>query len=265
MNNVFNIAMIVEYDGSNYFGFQKQKYTNNTIASHLENAIYAFLKEKVDITVAGRTDSKVHALYQVISFKTNIKRTEGSWLKGVNNFLPDDIVIKKVAFVDDDFNARYSAISRTYRYYLYNSENKSVIFNKKVGYYKKPLDLSLIKKASKLLLGTKDFSSFKASNSQSKSPVKSISKIKIIHKKNLICFEISANSFLYHMIRNIIGAFIYIGIKKINISTFKNLINQKNRKLMPPTFMPNGLYLYYIKYETDYFNYEPEDLFNLNK
>lgn len=263
MNNTYNIAMIIEYDGSNYSGFQKQKYSSNTIASHLEDAIYNFLKEKVDITVAGRTDAKVHALYQVINFKTKIKRAEASWLKGVNNFLPNDIVIKQVAFVEDNFNARYSAISRTYRYYLYNNENKSAILNKNIGYYKKPLDINLIKKSSKLLIGTKDFSSFKASNSQSKSPIKSISKIKIIRKKNLICFEITANSFLYHMVRNIIGAFIYVGIKKIDISSFKKFIEHKNRKLMPPTFMPNGLYLYYIKYKNNYFNYEPEDLFDL--
>ena len=180
------VLLSIQYDGKNYYGWQEQK-TPDTVQGKLQEAIYKFCQEKVKIYVAGRTDSGVHALSQYAHFETNTKREESTWLLGLNSHLPDDIRINFVKFISDEFHARFSALSRTYRYIIYNNKIKPCLNRNKVGwYYLHHLDENKMQNAANKLVGEKDFSCFRSAHCQSKSPIKKINDIMVIRKKNLI-------------------------------------------------------------------------------
>lgn len=252
-----NIAMVVEYDGSNFYGFQKQLGNVRTIQSALETALFKFTKVPVSIITAGRTDAGVHATHQVINFTTPAMRELHKWHCGVNALLPNDIVIKKVIPVSLEFNARYDAIRRTYSYYLLSSNIRPAILYKKVGWYHKQLNTAKMQEASQLLLGQQDFSSFRASNCQAVTAIRNITHVSITPAQNwhpdVICITITANAFLYHMVRNIIGALVYVGNGNLSVAEFGDLIKAQNRKIAPPTFMADGLYFTNVEYSMDYF------------
>jgi tRNA pseudouridine38-40 synthase len=257
LNKQQNIALVIEYDGTNYSGFQRQ-IGQSTIQDKLEEAITKFTNSNINIIPAGRTDRGVHALYQVINFKTEAIRSMHSWFEGLNSLLPDDIAVKDVKIVDDAFNARFAAVSRTYHYYLYLTANKPAILNSKVGICLDKLAINLMQQAINKIEGQHDFSSFRAANCQAKNPVKIMHQAKISLKENylhgqLLRFEFKANSFLYHMIRNIVGALVYVGNGKISIEQFEQILEQKDRKIAPPTFMADGLYLVDVDYNSDVF------------
>jgi len=213
------------------------------------------------VITAGRTDSGVHARYQVISFESNAKRSLHGWIRGANALLPRDIVVQDVANVKDDFDARYSALSRTYKYYLYQNPVRSALLDKKVGWYHSLLDIVAMSDAAKFLIGTQDFSSFRAAECQAANPVRDLSVFRITENNKIICFEITANAFLHHMIRNIIGALVYVGNGKLSVDGFRDLILARNRKLAPPTFMPDGLYLTNVTYKEEIFSYKAQPIF----
>ena len=245
-----NIACLVEYDGSSFYGFQKQNDVR-TIQVELENALSQFTNQEISVICAGRTDTGVHATGQVINFNTSVIRPLGAYTRGVNALLPKDITILKAVTVADDFHARFSAVSRTYVYYLYNCPTRPAILNSKVGWYHGELNLSSIQEACSLLIGEHDFSSFRASQCQANNPVKLMHQCELeISQLNpkILCFRFCANSFLHHMIRNIVGSMIYIGNGKLSINDFKKLIAQRNRVYAPPTFMADGLYLTQVNY-----------------
>ena len=249
-----NIACLVEYSGENYFGYQKQNTTNQTIQYYLELALSKFAREKIDTIVAGRTDTGVHASHQVINFQTSVTRHSNSWIRGANNFLPKDICIKDAIDVHDNFHSRFDAIDRTYKYYLYNDQIRPAILNKKVGWCFQSLNLEKMQLAAMVLLGTHDFSSFRASGCQANNPIRDMKYINIYNYTNkIICFEFRANSFLYHMIRNIVGGLLYVGKGSIEVDDFKELFLAKNRTKSPPTFMADGLYLSNITYANNLF------------
>jgi tRNA pseudouridine38-40 synthase len=250
-----NIACLVEYSGENYFGFQRQNSTIKTIQYHLEDSLSRFAKEPISIIVAGRTDTGVHATHQVINFKTNVERGSNNWIRGANSFLPPDICLKDILEVDVDFNARFDAIDRTYQYYLYNDPVRPAILNQKVGWYFQPLDIETMQLASKCLIGNNDFSSFRATGCQANNPIRDMKEVKIYqYTSKIICFEFRANSFLYHMIRNIVGALVYVGKGNISVKQFEELLLNKDRTKSPPTFMADGLYLTNINYKNKIFN-----------
>ena len=249
--NSKNLALVVEYDGANYCGFQKQqKYL--AVQNILDLAISKVANHKVQTIGSGRTDSSVHALFQIVNFISYNDRTLNNWLNGINSLLPNDIVIKEIQFVPNSFNARFSAIERTYHYYLYIANTRTAILNSKVGYYNKELNLQLINEALNLIKGEKDFSCFKAENSQTECNIRNMYEAKMSIKKfsshQLIRFEFTANGFLYHMIRNIMSTLIYIGSNKMSLLDLQHLLESKNRKLAPYTFMADGLYLVNIIY-----------------
>lgn len=247
--------MLIEYDGSNFYGFQKQNDVR-TVQGELERVLTKFAGHKVDIITAGRTDRGVHALYQVVNFITNVDRPLNSWLRGLNALLSLDIVVNQVRLVASDFNARYHAIARTYHYYLYNHPIRPGMLYKKVGWYYAPLDTALMQEACQNLIGWHDFSSFRATGCQALTPVRQIlhSSLTPINDK-LLCFEITANAFLYHMVRNLVGTLIYIGNHRLSLDGLQKLLNEKSRLKAPPTFMPDGLYLANITYKTPIFDY----------
>ncbi|MFN8770145.1 MAG: tRNA pseudouridine(38-40) synthase TruA [Neisseriaceae bacterium] len=254
LNNIKNIACLVEYDGSKFFGFQKQnsKSSNiSTIQGELEVALSKFTNEKISITSAGRTDTGVHALGQVINFKTTANRTIAGFIRGTNALLPSEIVIHDCIIVNESFNARFDAVSRTYYYYLLNTPTHPAILHNKVGWYYGKLDLLSMQKACSLLLGEHDFSSFRAANCQANNPIKIMLTSEVNQSltiNNLLQFKFTANSFLYHMVRNIIGALVYVGNGKLSVNEFAQLIVKKDRTKAPPTFMADGLYLAKVSY-----------------
>ena len=257
-----NIALVVEYDGAQFFGFQKQKQNFRTIQEELEKALSKFANHEINITTAGRTDTGVHALFQVVNFKTDAKRQMYGWMRGVNALLPDDIVIHEAVIVPEDFDARFSAISRSYKYYLLQDRAASAILCGKLGLYYKKLDVESMRVAGEYLIGLHDFSAFRASDCQANTPTRNLTCFNLSWQGNLLCFEFTANAFLYHMIRNIIGALVYVGVGKLSVAEFKKLFLSKDRTKAPPTFMPDGLYLSHVAYKEEYFSYQPKTYFS---
>ena len=246
------ILLSIQYDGKNYHGWQEQK-TPDTVQGKLQEAIYVFSQEKVKLHVAGRTDSGVHALSQYAHFDTNIQRDENSWLLGLNSLLPSDIRINFIKFIDSEFHARFSALSRTYRYVIYNNNIKPCLNRNKVGwYYLNNLDEKKMQLAAKNLIGEKDFSCFRSAHCQSKSPIKNINDIIITRKNNFIFIDIRANSFLYNMVRNIVGTLVLIGSGEKEISWIIELLDSKDRKKAGKQFPPEGLFLIDIEYDAKY-------------
>ncbi len=253
------VLLSIQYDGKNYHGWQEQK-TPETIQGKLQKAIYDFSQEKVKLYVAGRTDSGVHALSQYAHFETNTKRDENSWLLGLNSLLPSDIRINFIKFMDSKFHARFSALSRTYRYVIYNHKIKPCLNRNKVGwYYLHHLDEKKMQVAAKNLIGEKDFSCFRSAHCQSKSPIKNINDIIISRENNFILIDVNANSFLYNMVRNIVGTLVMIGSGEKEIFWIKELLASKDRTKAGKQFPPEGLFLIDIEYDEKYnLNYKPK-------
>ncbi|CAL4320198.1 tRNA pseudouridine synthase A [Buchnera aphidicola (Chaitophorus sp. 3695)] len=245
---MFNLAFGIEYDGSNYYGWESQ-IRIYSIKNILEYAISKIANHKVKIFCAGRTDSGVHAYNQVISFKTISKRKKKSWIQGVNSFLPKDISVIWVQHVLNDFHARYSAISRSYRYIIYNHTIRSSILQNRVNNIFFDLDVKKMYQSSQILIGEHDFSSFRASRCQSYSSFRKIIYINVYRiRKYFIVIDITANSFLYRMVRNIVGSLVEIGRGRKSKSWLLYVLNIKNRNISGPTVLAKGLYLLSVSY-----------------
>lgn len=249
------IVLGVGYDGGPYQGWQTQP-NGNTVQDTLELALQKFSNCELLTTCAGRTDAGVHAIEQVVHFDTSLQRELYSWVSGVNAFLPPSIAVQwareiKVCegFDPENFHARYSAHSRTYHYLLYNHPVRSPIWAGRAGWFFRPLRLGSMLEASANLLGEHDFSVFRAAGCQAKSPIKHMYEVNIRQHGDLIIFSLRANAFLHHMVRNIVGALIFVGMGKQEPRWISDLIECKNRSLAAPTFMPDGLYLAKITYD----------------
>lgn len=242
------IALQLQYSGRHFYGWQKQPGNLPTVQTHLEYALTKIADHPIEVVCAGRTDRGVHALKQVVHFETDAQRSLYSWTHGTNHFLPVDIAVTAANFVTNDFHARFSAHQRSYRYVLYNHSIRPVLLDGQVGWYFLPLDADAMHQAALHLLGKHDFSVFRSSECQAKSPIKELYHTDIYRQEDIICFDFTANGFLHHMIRNIVGALIYVGCGKYSQQQFIDLLQERNRLLAPPTFMPDGLYLTHITY-----------------
>ena len=242
------IAASVEYDGQSFCGWQRQTDVPN-IQILIEVALSSIAQSKITITAAGRTDSGVHALGQIIHFDTNVIRPISAWVKGVNSLLPLSIRIMWAQEVPDKFHSRYSVILREYQYLLINSSINSAIFNAYAGWNFYSLNYNFVHQACMNFIGEHDFSSFRSSECQAASPVRQIYSFDVNQFAEDYIFTIRANGFLHHQIRNMIGAIIIVGRELKNPDFINLLLSQKDRSKAPPTFMPNGLYLTNIKYD----------------
>ena len=241
-------ALGVEYDGSRYHGWQRQSAELSTIQNVIENALSTVADDRITTICAGRTDAGVHASGQVIHFDTCANRSERAWVFGSNSYLPKDIVITWAELVSEDFHARFSALQRHYRYVIYNCRTHSAIWNKKVTWYSRVLDEKAMMKAAQYLLGEHDFSSFRASNCQSKSPIRIIKKIEIKRYGDVVIIDMIANSFLHHMVRNIVGVLFEVGIGKQRVIHMQEVLLACNRQAAGVTAAPYGLYLMEVIY-----------------
>ncbi len=245
------IALGVEYDGAPYCGWQSQ--TNACgVQDFVETAIAKIAEHAIRIHAAGRTDTGVHAMMQVIHFDTEVSRPESAWLRGVNAFLPATIRVVWAKTVSDEFHARFSARQRSYQYLLFNQATAPAINASKAGWYHLPLDVSAMQQGIAYLQGEHDFSAFRASECQASSPVRTLNVASIKLHGEFIIFNFSANAFLQHQVRNMVGALIYVGKGKYPPEFIKELLEQKNRTLSPPTFSPNGLYLVGVEYDKNF-------------
>ncbi|ARC54986.1 hypothetical protein AOQ88_01910 [Candidatus Riesia sp. GBBU] len=245
------VVLGVEYNGKNYHGWQNQPNVRS-VQHNVEFALSKIANENIRTFCGGRTDSGVHAIEQVIHFETKSNRSDVSWVYGTNHYLPIDISVKWSRIVDKSFHARFSAVSRTYRYFILNDLVNSAIISENVCYQRKFLDENKMNKASRVLIGEKDFSSFRSSKCQSKSSVKKIRKVQVFRRENYVIIEITANSFLYNMVRNIVGNLIEIGLKKKKINWIEELLYLKDRKKSLKKAESKGLYLMYIEYPQMY-------------
>lgn len=245
------IALVLEYDGGRYCGWQSQP-QGCSIQDALEAALSAIAKEKIRVITAGRTDTGVHALYQVVHFDTAAQRPLSAWVRGVNALLPNDIAILWAAEVSDEFHARYSALERRYLYLLLNQPVRPGIHHHKVGWHHSPLELEKMQSAANILIGEHDFSAFRAAECQAKSPIRTMTQLHITRHGNLFVFDLRANAFLQHMVRNIIGCLVYIGKGKYSPEWMYELLENCNRMYAAPTFSAAGLYLADVKYHGDW-------------
>lgn len=246
------IALGVEYEGWSYQGFQMQNHTDNTIQWQLENAISKIACEPISICCAGRTDAKVNATGQVIHFDTNATRNINAWLMGVNSFLNKDIAITFAKEVSDDFHARFSAQARRYRYIIKNTTYNGGILNKGLSFYRFNYNIPLMHECAQMLIGEHDFASFKGADEQSKSTCRNIHFINVFKQQDFIIFDIQANAFLNHMVRNIVGSLLEVGSGQKDKGWFKFIFDAKDRSIAGPTAHPQGLYLVDVIYSSSF-------------
>lgn len=216
----------------------------------LEAALAAIADTRVvATTAAGRTDRGVHARLQVAHFDTEAKRPGSAWVRGVNALLPDAVAVLWSREVPDEFHARYSARSRTYRYALLNRAVRPALSARHAGWFHLPLDVQKMREAAALLVGEHDFSAFRSSECQAKSPVRTIFGLDVSRESDTIHFVVRANAFLHHMVRNLVGSLVYVGKGKHPPQWVGDLLRSRDRAQAAPTFGPEGLYLETIEYE----------------
>lgn len=250
--DMHRIAVGVEYNGAAFNGFQKQNSSASTVQARLEYALSRVANEPVTLICAGRTDAGVHATGQVIHFDTLARRPLKAWLEGVNTHLPDDIRVKWSREVSYRFHARFSALSRTYRYLILSAPVRTAIMQKQVSWTSYPLDLERMRQAAELLLGEHDFTSFRAAQCQAVSPVREVTVLRLFRHGELTVLEITANAFLHHMVRNIAGVLMDIGRGVKPVSWVAELLDAKNRNLAAATGHPFGLYLVAVGYPDEF-------------
>jgi tRNA pseudouridine38-40 synthase len=235
------IALGVSYNGTGYDGWQSQP-SGRTIQDRLEHALARFADAPVSTLCAGRTDAGVHGLMQVVHFDTQVEREPFSWVRGTNSFLPPDIAVQWAQAVPDAFHARASATARRYAYVLLESPVRPSVESARVGWTFRPLDEAPMREAAALLLGEHDFTSFRASACQAKSPVKDMRRIDMARRGAYWRFEFEANAFLHHMIRNIMGCLLAVGTGARPASWMGQVLAARDRDAAAPTFSPDGLY-----------------------
>ncbi|OGX14933.1 MAG: tRNA pseudouridine(38-40) synthase TruA [Omnitrophica WOR_2 bacterium RBG_13_41_10] len=242
-----NIKLHIEYDGTNYSGWQVQKKLK-TIQSTIENALRKILQEKIRLIVSGRTDTGVHAQDQVANFSTQSKITLLKLRPALNSNLPLDITITKVEGVKRDFHSRFSVKSKIYRYTILNRPYRSSFLRNRVYFYPYHLDVGLMQKEARSLLGRHDFTAFRASGSSSKDAFKTIKRLKVARDKDFIYIDIEADGFLYNMARGIVGTLIDVGRGKLSCGSLKKILLSKNRRLTGQTAPARGLCLVKVNY-----------------
>lgn len=240
-DQLYTLALGIEFLGTNYRGWQRQKEVIS-IQEVLENAISSVANESVEVVAAGRTDASVHAGNMVAHFVTKAYRPTYNWLRGINSLLPDDIAVRWINPMPDDFHARFKAIARRYRYIILNQPTRPAILNHQVTHIHEPLDLAAMQEAALMIEGTHDFSSFRAAACQSNQPVRTVSHARLFAHGAFIVMDIQADGFLHHMVRNIMGTLIAIGKGELIPTDFLTILAKKDRTIAPPTASGDGLY-----------------------
>ncbi len=241
------IAAILEYDGSSFSGWQRQDQTR-TVQGAVEEALSKVADEPIQVVVAGRTDAGVHAAGQVIHFDTSATRTDFSWVRGANSNLPGDAALLWAGRVDDKFHARFSATGRHYHYLILNRPIRPTYLARRVTHEYRPLDVAAMQAAAPYLVGKHDFTSFRATQCQAKSPVRDVRALEITRHDDIFHIHIHANAFLHHMVRNIAGVLMTVGAGEQQPAWVKTILEARDRTAGGVTSAPDGLYLTSVIY-----------------
>lgn len=245
------IAMVVEYDGSRYHGWQRQQRADS-VQARVEEALAKVANHPVELVCAGRTDRGVHATRQVVHFDTESVRTDRGWLLGTMTNLPPDISVSWVGEVDAAFHARYSATARSYRYAILNRTTRSANHAGKVTWWYPPLDAERMHEAAQVLIGEHDFSSFRGRDCQAHTTNRFMESIQVHREGQLIYLDITANAFLHHMVRNIVGTLLPIGSGEQPLSYVADVLAALDRDAAGITAPADGLYLVSVRYPEQY-------------
>jgi len=241
------IALGLEYDGSDFAGWQSQDHARG-IQAVVEEGLSVVANHKVEVVAAGRTDAGVHASMQVVHFDTSAIRTERSWISGTATNLPKQVSVLWAREVAEGFHARYSALARRYRYVILNRTPRPALTADRVSWVRAPLDEKRMHAAAQHLVGEHDFSSFRAAQCQSRTPMRNLHRIGVQRHGELVILTVTANAFLHHMVRNIAGVLIAIGTGEQPVDWTAQVLAHRNRKLGGVTAAPGGLYLAGIRY-----------------
>lgn len=242
------LALGIEYDGSGFCGWQTQP-AGCAVQDRLEAACSSIAGVPVSTICAGRTDAGVHALGQVVHFDCDAERPSSAWVRGVNALLPSSMAVTWAQKVADDFHARFSARMRAYRYVLLNDAVRPAADQGRVGWFHSPLDVDSMRMAAVNLLGEHDFTAFRAAECQAQSPVRTMHAVSVMTNGPYVIFEFTANAFLHHMIRNIVGSLVYVGKGKHSPQWIAELLQGRDRTRAAPTFDASGLYLLNVEYD----------------
>ncbi|WP_406663368.1 tRNA pseudouridine(38-40) synthase TruA [Gallaecimonas sp. GXIMD1310] len=241
------IALGIEYDGSRYYGWQRQQEVDS-VQARLEAAISKVADSPTEVFCAGRTDAGVHATGQVVHFDTQAERGNGAWTLGLNANLPDDVAVRWAQPVSDDFHARFSATARRYRYVIVNQPFRPGVLRHGVTHWHRPLDENAMHRAAQALLGEQDFTSFRAIQCQSNTPFRNVMAVSVGRFNQYVVVDIEANAFLHHMVRNIVGTLLKVGSGELAESAVSQLLALRDRSQAPATAPANGLYLVAVRY-----------------
>ncbi len=241
------IALGIEYAGDGFEGWQSQAH-GRTVQDRLEAAIGSIAGHVVRLHCAGRTDAGVHATAQVAHFDAAAERPLSGWVRGVNSLLDAPVAIRWAREVSDDFHARFCAVSRRYRYILHNAPVRPALLAGRVGWFHLPLDEAAMAAAAAQLVGRHDFSAFRAAGCQAKSPVRFLHEARVTREGDFIYFDFHANAFLHHMVRNLVGALVYVGKGRYRPEWIADVLAAGDRRRAAPTFAPDGLYLCGVGY-----------------
>lgn len=245
------LAACVEYDGTAFCGWQRLSHVS-TVQASVEQALSYVANEKIEAVCAGRTDSGVHASGQIIHFETKAERPLRGWLFGSNVKLPDGIALRWVQPVAEAFHARFSALSRRYRYVILNRWAKPAILKNKVAWYHHPLDAAAMHQAAQALVGEHDFSSFRASGCQATHARRHLQSIAVSRLGEFIYIDVVANAFLHHMVRNIVGSLLEVGSGEQKLEWIAELLGERDRRLAGMTAAAAGLYFVYVEYPAEF-------------
>ncbi|ADN76813.1 tRNA pseudouridine synthase A [Ferrimonas balearica DSM 9799] len=245
------IALGIEYDGHGYFGWQRQREVVG-VQERLEAAIAKVANHPVEVACAGRTDAGVHATGQVVHFDAQFDRRPAAWTLGLNANLPDGIAVRWAQPVSDDFHARFSATARRYRYIIFNNRLRPGILRHGVSHYHHPLDEALMHQAGQQLLGENDFSAFRAIQCQSRTPWRNIHHLRVTRQGQYVIIDIKANAFVHHMVRNIAGSLMEVGMGNRPVEWIAELLEGKDRNLAAATAKAEGLYLVEVDYPAEF-------------
>jgi tRNA pseudouridine38-40 synthase len=242
------IALGLEYEGSRFCGWQSQA-GGGAVQDAVEAAISQVADAATRVVCAGRTDAGVHALAQVIHFDTQAVRPDSAWVRGVNAHLPAGVAVRWAQPVADEFHARFSARGRRYRYLLLNRPERPGLMAGRVGWFHRPLAADAMCAAAAVLLGEHDFSAFRAVECQAKSPIKTLRRAAVVRHGELLVFEFEASAFLHHMVRNLVGALVYVGKGAHPPAWIGELLDGRDRARAAPTFEACGLYFAGVDYD----------------
>lgn len=245
------IAIGIEYDGTAYNGWQRQR-NGAGVQERLEDALTEVANETIEISCAGRTDAGVHASGQVAHFDTKADRSDHGWLLGANSNLPDDINVSWVQRVDDEFHARFSAITRSYRYRILNRPVRSALQRRRAWWVYQKLDHECMHDAAQALLGKHDFSAYRAAGCQASTAVREITSIGVTRNGDQIVLDVTANAFLQHMVRNIMGTLVAVGSGEEDAAWAREVFESRDRTRGGVAAPPHGLTLVRVEYPDEF-------------